>query len=118
MKPSAVLDLAPLVAFWQPILRLADWDIAASYVRHLDRTGWCSLQVNYKRARIRMMHPLDWSSPSGETYDVEYHLLHELCHPHFAAFEIPNGSAMHLHEEQAVTSFARALLTMRRMPKR
>lgn len=112
-EAPACPDLSVLVTFWQPILRLADWKITARYVRHLDRTGWCNLQVNYKSASIRMMHPMDWPS-TDEIYDVEYHLLHELCHPHFAAFEIPNGGPMHIHEEQAVTSFARALLSLRR----
>lgn len=110
---AAAPDLDALLSFWQPLVRLADWVITARYVRHLDRAGYCEAQAPYKRADITMMHPIDWPD-SRRPYDVEYHFVHELCHAHFAAFEIAVGSPLHLHEEQAVSSFARALIDLRR----
>lgn len=106
-------DIDELLAFWQPLLRLADWDILARYERHLDRSGWCSMQVAYKRAEIRIMDPLDWND-AWRPYDAEKFLVHELCHLHFAVFNTENGSLLGIAEEQAVESFARALIALKR----
>lgn len=107
-----MIDLADLLAEWQPVLRLADWDIVAVYKRHLDRC-WASFDVNYKRATILMVDPLDWPA-DAPPYDVEKCFVHELCHLHLAPLAIANDSPAHLHEEQAVESLARAFVAVKR----
>ena len=107
------IDLAPLLAEWQPLLRLADWDIVARYVRHLDRCT-VSYDAKYKHASIALVDPIDWPADATFPYDIEKHLVHELCHLHLAPLDIANNTPMHLHEEQAVESLARAFVALKR----
>lgn len=106
-------DLVALLAEWQPLLRLADWNVTAAYVRHLDHCS-VSFDTRYKRARIRMVDPIDWPEDPIDPYDIEKHLVHELCHLHLAPLAIENDSPNHLHEEQAVESLARAFVALKR----
>lgn len=108
-------DLASLLAYWQPVMRLADWDITARYERHLGAGGYCHPSHAYKRALIRLIDPTDWPSLRLDyTQDVEADLVHELGHCHLAVFKTDNGSLLGDAEEQIVTSYARALITVKR----
>lgn len=111
-------DLAVLLAKWQPLLRLADWDIEAKYERHAGRSGVIR-HVEYKQAWITVIDPLDYRGEdrAGRPYDAERELLHELCHLHFAFFATDNApDPKGIAEEQAVVAFTHALITLDRRP--
>lgn len=109
---AAPPDLDAMVAYWQPLLRLADWDISVGYERHRDGS-MCSRQVAYKRAKITMQHPID-VQPGAYQHDMERVFVHELLHLHFAPFDTENDSPMGIAEEQAVESLARAFVALKR----
>lgn len=95
--------------FWQPVLRLADWHIDAVVDPQIaPNLGLCVADHVYKRAYIRIAP----SDTPGQ--DLEASLVHELVHPHFAAFETQKGSAERNEEERAVESLMRGLLDLKR----
>ena len=112
VDPNDPPSLEPLRDAWQAVLRIQDWDIEVSYRRHLERSS-ITLRAAYKRAVVELMHPLDWDDRLP--YDVEKQLVHELCHVHFAPLDTRDHSTLHgFAEEQAVESFARALVSLKR----
>lgn len=108
-------DIAAMLRFWQPVMRLADWEIVARYKRRLSASGYCYPDFPYKRARIEICDPRDWNEEAyGRKQDVEADLLHELGHCHFAPFRTQNATPLGDAEEQIVTAYARALLDVHR----
>jgi hypothetical protein len=108
-------ELDALLAYWQPLLKLADWDVIVRYERHMESSGLCSRALDYKRATIRILDPIDWQD-TVRVQDVEHDLVHELLHLHFAPFHTPNDTPMGTAEEQAVESLARAFIALKRSP--
>lgn len=106
-------DLDALLAFWQPRMRLADWDVRVEYKRHMERSGYIIADFAYKRADITIMDPIDW--PGGRPLDPERRLVHELGHLHFAAFKTDDDTPLGDAEEQAVEAFSKALVELKRM---
>jgi hypothetical protein len=106
-------DLSALLTFWQPLLKLADWDVVVMYERHLEGRGLCTRQFAYKTATIRIVDPIDYQD-KVRPQDVEKTLVHELLHLHLAAFDTPNGTPLGDAEEQAVESLARAFVALKR----
>lgn len=109
-------DLDVLLAEWQPLLRLADWDILVSFKRHLSRCS-VSFDHHYKHACISMVDPIDWPEDATRPYDVEKFFVHELCHLHLAELDIPNDTPAHGAEERACESLARAFVALKRRRK-
>lgn len=107
-------DLDQLLRFWQTTMRLADWDIIAQYKRHLQNdgsfiNGQCHPQEKYKQALIYILDPIDYRD-QPVPQDIEKTLVHELGHCHMAPFPAEHI----LHEEQAVESYTRALVSLHR----
>ena len=110
-------DLKVLLAKWQPVLRLQDWDIEIMYVKpyELDPdTGGQVIRCDGKKtARIKVLDP-DYRDPCLIVKpDVEYTVVHELVHIHFAVFDDLEGPADTLYE-QWIHRLASALLALDR----
>lgn len=111
-------DLAALLAKWQPILRLQDWDIEIIYVQafELDQyTGGKVIRCDAKKtARIKVLE-LDCHDPCLIVKnDTEYTVVHELLHLHFAVIDNFKEGAETALYEQAVHRIAMALLELSR----
>lgn len=112
--PAPPADLDALLAYWKPIVRLADWEITARYERHLTRSEWVTVQYEYRIAAIEVMDPIDSPATCPRPYDAERYLLHGMIHCHFAPFATVNGTPLGHVEEQAVEAWARSLLALKR----
>lgn len=104
------MSVEALLAFWQPVLRVADWHVLVQLDAKLEAYGVCQPDYTYKRALITLRDP---AAPLPG-YDLEETLVHELVHLHFAAFDTQGGSPERTAEEQAVESLMRALIQLKR----
>lgn len=104
-------------AYWQQVLRLQDWDVAAKVVRQdkltLGRQGECQWGLERKEAIIRLLDPIDYPDDCQRKQDHELTLVHELLHLHFAAFAAEGGAA-EIAQEQAIQCIAKALVALER----
>ena len=110
-------ELQALLAKWQLILRLQDWDIDIMFVRpyELDpHTGGQVIRLDGKKAaRIKVLDPDSYDPCLIVKQDVEYTVVHELVHIHFAIIDDFKGSDDTLYE-QAIHRMATALLFLDR----
>ena len=110
-------DLNVLLAKWQPILRLQDWDIEILYVKpcELDpHTGGQVIRCDGKKtARIKVLDPDCFDPCLIVKNDPEYTVVHELVHIHFAIFDGLKDEANLLYE-QGIHKIAQALLLLDR----
>jgi hypothetical protein len=87
------LDLDALVAKWQPILRLQDWDFKPRYCRRWEMSdnaaGDCDFLAAKRHCTIRVMEPCDYPPTWIPPIDVELTVVHEMLHPFVATFH-PN----------------------------
>ncbi len=110
-------ELQALLAKWQPILRLQDWDIDIMFVKphELDpNTGGQVIRMDAKEtARIKVLDPDNYDPCLIVKQDAEYTVVHELVHVHFAIIDGFEGAKDTLYE-QAVHRMATALLFLDR----
>lgn len=106
-------QLRKLAAYWQGRLRLQDWRVETRFVpaHELDgesgKTDWIYSQ---KRATVKMQRPENLPRHPIEQ-DVEWTLVHELLHLHFAPFFNPDDHTLqHALQEQAIDLIADALV--------
>lgn len=114
MNPA---ELQSFLAKWQTILRLRDWDIEIKFGRAWemgeDRGGEVT-RINAKEtALITILDPCDWRPDKIVPQDIEYTVVHELVHLHFAIIDDFEGANDTLYE-QAVHRIATVLLSLDR----
>lgn len=115
MTEPARPDLDALLAEWQPDLRLQHWTITVQYTRRLEASAQNRYMLLSLKSKIEIVDPIDYNADyCNEPQDVERSLVHELLHLHFAGISPDNDSPLHVHEEQAVESLARAIVALKR----
>ena len=106
---------------WQPLLRLADWNIKTKLYRaHQmsidDAEGSCAVTFERRMAFIEIRDPND--SPvvdSWGTPDPEHAIVHELLHCHFHAFIPTNRESLEFKmAEQTIDSLATSFIEIDR----
>ena len=110
-------DLEKLLAKWQRLLRLQDWNIQVRFVRGHEIDD-CQARIkhndNYKCAIVKLRDPQDWP-PGDWPEDSESDLVHELLHLHMSPFD---GSKADTQEavclEQAIECITQALVKVER----
>jgi hypothetical protein len=116
---SQLPDLDDLLAKWQAILRLQDWDVDIGYYRAFDmlqgKQGTCKPTLTKKHAIIKILDPQDYDPDIVKPQDVECIVVHELIHLHFAPIDddIPGGLPTTCLE-WAVDALSRALVKLDR----
>lgn len=103
-------NLSKLSAKWQKILRLQDWEVDINFYRSRDFTnpdalGECTFNINARSAVIKILDPIDYE---GE-YDIEWTVVHELLHLHFAQWTATNNYECPVSAEQGIDAIAQAL---------
>jgi hypothetical protein len=105
-------QLQEKLSYWQKRLRLQDWLIDARIVRQMDMMGQdCQGECNYnllkKMAVINVLDHCDYQPNEIFPQDMEWCLVHELLHLHFAPLHIENENEA---EEQAIDLISQALV--------
>lgn len=112
------------LAYWQRILRLQDWRITAEFAdaRIMEgKSGLTWFGATSKEARVRILPPSEWQSPSMRygVWDEELFLIHELVHLHLthwrdadSATEPTNPNLDWEAKEQAIDLLATALFSL------
>ena len=112
-------DLQALLAKWQKILRLQDWQIKIEFRRKFDmpeyKQGTVGFNAGKKMAAIGIIDPIDYSPKSDWPQDVEGTIVHELLHLHFGLTDTSkSGSLEEDLWEQAINSLETALVGLDR----
>lgn len=111
-------DLQALLVKWQAVLRLQDWDIEILYVKSFDlevNTGGHVVRCDAKKtARVKVLDPDLYDPCLIVKQDVEYTVVHELVHIHFALIDDFKDTNNALYE-QAVHRISKALLSLDRI---
>lgn len=114
-------ELAERCAYWQRVLRIADWKIGVKYahsyeVEH-DNIGTVKIWSEEKAALVNLIYPAEYEPGPWDTvepYDEEKTLVHELLHvlmePHAPKKETPQHTAF----EQTINLLAHALVGLDR----
>lgn len=105
-----MVNLSKVASKWQKILRLQDWEVTIDYYRARDFTnadalGECTFNINSREGFIKILHPTDYDGD----YDLEWIVVHELLHLHFADWTAKNNYECPVSGEQAIDSIAQAL---------
>lgn len=105
-----MVNLSKVASRWQKILRLQDWQVDIDFYRARDFTnadalGECTFNINSREGFIKILDPIDYD---GE-YDLEWTVVHELLHLHFAQWTAANNYECPISGEQAIDSIAQAL---------
>lgn len=96
-------------AYWQKVLRLEDWDLDVRLVRRqvLPRGVGATDASLYRRAKIRLLDPLDhYDEAWPQDNDVELTLVHELLH---LVFEEAGRPALKNEDSAEYQAFERAI---------
>ena len=107
--------LENLLAEWQKILRLQDWEVKIRFVRGHEIDDYQARIIhhdNHKQATVKLRDPIDWTSKDFPE-DSELDLVHELIHLHTATFERKESEGS-MGAEQAIELIARALVGLKR----
>ena len=105
-----MVNLSKVASKWQKILRLQDWEVDIDFYRareftNADALGECTFNINSREGFIKILNPIDYE---GE-YDLEWIVVHELLHLHFADWTAKNNYECPVSGEQAIDSIAQAL---------
>ena len=110
--------------WWQQVLRLQDWDVRVRFAREREmvagHSGEVEMDLEGKRAVVRLLDQVDYAPNEEWPQDHEYTLVHELVHLHLEPVFVAmgggpaKGSAAHVALEQAVHAIAGALVNLRR----
>ena len=105
-----MVNLSKVASKWQKILRLQDWQVDIDFYRareftNADALGECTFNINSREGFIKILDPIDYE---GE-YDLEWIVVHELLHLHFADWTAKNNYECPVSGEQAIDSIAQAL---------
>lgn len=110
-------DLAGLLAKWQAILRLQDWNVKISYARPYqmgaNREGECEFITKKKNGIIRVLDPNDYPGDIEWPQHIEQTVVHELLHFHFALIDKFDGTDYSLFE-QMIDSLSGTLVKLDR----
>jgi hypothetical protein len=111
-------DLQQALAFYQPLLRLADWRIEVSFVHHHDlpETAVAASQIfePERRSRIAILAEAEYDPDNQAKMDSEHSLVHELIHLHLELWRVEDNTPQWMQKEQAINMLAEALVTLRR----
>ena len=114
-------DLEKLLAKWQRILRLQDWNIQVRFVRGYeidDKQAQMHHNSNHKIGVVKLRAPQDWP-PGDWLEDSESDLVHELLHLHMSPFdETKSDTQEAVCLEQAINSIAEALVKLERAARK
>jgi hypothetical protein len=116
---SAPENLQEMLAYWQKVLRLGDWDIDAELVPFgelEDGTMACNMvDLHMRVAKVSVCRPEDQSCFKGLLweYDMERLLIHELIHIPLLAWE-PEGELEECNHEFAINLLSQALVGLKR----
>jgi hypothetical protein len=102
------------VRYWQQRLRLQDWAVEIVMERAYDLGDyWGKIHVaeDKRRARIRIMDPIDLSPAAIAPYDMDQIIVHELLHIHLYPITKAEDS---MPEEQAIEAISWALVGLDR----
>lgn len=110
-----MVNLSKVASKWQKILRLQDWQVDIDFYRARDFTnadalGECRFNLNSREGFIKILNPIDYE---GE-YDLEWIVVHELLHLHFADWTAKNNYECPVSGEQAIDSIAQALTRLKK----
>ncbi len=112
-EPLSQENLESLLAEWQKILRLQDWQIKVSFARGHEiegHQGRITIYLNFKQALIKLRNPIDWTDEDFPD-DTEVDLVHELIHLHINTFDTTKpGTLERVALEQVDELLARALV--------
>lgn len=106
--------------YWQPILRLQDWNITVNVRRRYDMSdhdvlGRVHRHTESKDAYVEILSTQDVGAhQKGDDADYEVTLLHELLHIHFAFMNNDEDAARQLQEELIINTLTRVLLKFKR----
>ena len=108
---------------WTQRLSLRDWHIRVSINRSYElgenTEANCSVTEKLKRARIRLLDPLDWPRYSEDEQDHEQALVHELLHIPTWRFmpSYDTDESAYILYEQFIDQLATALVDLGRVIK-
>ena len=110
------LDLDALVAKWQPILRLQDWDFVIKYQRASQFSdpvpaGSCWFLIKKRHCHIRILDPIDFGTDFSPPMDIELTVVHEMLHPFIATF---CKAVQNAQMEQFIHAMSSALVGLHR----
>ena len=102
-----MVNLTKMASKWQKILRLQDWEVTIDFYRarefsNSDALGECTFNINSREGFIKILNPTDYD---GE-YNLEWIVVHELLHLHFADWTAKNNYECPVSGEQAIDSIA------------
>jgi hypothetical protein len=111
-------SLETFVDKWKTRLRVADWQLTASYAHQhqfssVGAEAQCNWQSQLKRAQLLVLEPDEYHDEQGFPQDIEESVVHELLHLHFAAIDDTTGLKGTVFE-QAIECIATALVALDR----
>ena len=112
-------QLNELLAYWQVLLRLRDWDIKIAIKRTRDfkfdeAAGETTWLLAKKMAVITIVDPADYPPDSLWPQDMEMTLIHELVHLLLAYWTPERLSAEYDYQEQAIHTISQTLVRLQR----
>ena len=115
-------ELQLLCREWQERLGLQDWRIHIEILRERDfsksnRGAEINIVLSNKSANIHMLDPVDYIDCWFEQ-DQEKDLVHELGHIIFDPFYQTEDGLVKTFQEQAIDTFAKALVNLKREGER
>lgn len=103
---------------WQKRLRLQDWIIKCKISRASgvkdNSQAHCSWVLEKKMATIVILDPIDYPEDTMHEQDMEWSLVHELLHLHFAPFDREHDEHKDVLIEQAVDSISWGIVNLYR----
>lgn len=109
-----------LLAEWQKILKLQDWEIVIDIKRARDmvmdppgdaEVTWLEEK---KTAVIRLLDPVDFDPNSPTPQNHERSIIHELLHLHMVPFDAAEDTPAGIAQEQAIHAISTALVELKR----
>lgn len=107
-----------LLAEWQRILRLQDWNIKIDIRRDREMELQSSMAevhwtIEKKAAIMHLLDPIDYQNDYFPI-DHEVSIVHELLHLHMAGFDAKFDTPEGVAQEQAINAISTALVFLKR----
>lgn len=111
-------EVQRLLEWWQPVLRLQDFDFEVCIKREHEfsgagRAGECHQNPRTQHVRIYLLNPVDWYDADWKPYDMEFVLVHEMLHVRLRHFELATG-AQYDEQELSIDVLAHAVVSFSR----
>lgn len=115
-------ELQQACEYWQKKLRLQDWIVKASIrrekeLKNREVAGECEWNLHKKMASVRILDPIDYPDDLMRDHDMEWTLVHELLHLHFAPIGRDSDENQEILIEQAIDSIAWGIVNLSRQNK-